>query len=88
MEASNPRSSAPSSSGVKQLVRSFEDREQTGLDDSYIINNPQMFETRVVDELAERLGIEFPAGKKRRGKEEKAAYIKKQLAERKGKARM
>ena len=91
MEAANPRSftpdsARPSTSGVKQLVRSFEDREQTGLDDSYILNNPHMFEPRVMDELAERLGIEFPAGKKRRGKEEKAAYIKKQLAVRKGKA--
>jgi hypothetical protein len=78
---------APSTSGVKQLVRSFEDREQTGVDDSYILNNPHMFEPRVLDELSERLGIEFPAGKRRRGKEEKAVYIKQELAKRRGKGK-
>jgi hypothetical protein len=85
---SKPSTDAPSTSVVKQLVRSFEDREKTYED--LVLDNPHMFEPRVMDEVAERLGIEIKAGKKKKGREEKASYIKQKLAERreKGKARM
>jgi hypothetical protein len=49
-----------------------------------------MFETRAIDEVAERLGMEFKPGKKKKGRELKALYIQEKLAERrkKGKAPM
>eukprot|EP00966_Prymnesium_polylepis_P246934 5710549-Prymnesium_polylepis.1 len=46
---SKPSTDVPSTSGVRQLVRSFEDRDQT----EWILANPNMFEPRVMDEVAE-----------------------------------
>jgi hypothetical protein len=103
MEAANPRLftpyskqkpsiDAPSSSGVKQLVRAFEDlspSRETPHDD-WILDNPFLFRPGVMDEVAERLGVKLKPGKKKKSGEEKASCIKQKLAERreKGKAPM
>jgi hypothetical protein len=85
---SKPSTDAPSSSGVRQLVRSFEDRKTAY--EELVLDDPHMFEPRVIDEVAERLGIELKAGMKKKGMEEKALYIREKLAEmrEKGKAPM
>jgi hypothetical protein len=85
---SKPSTDAPSSSGVRQLVRSFEDRKTAY--EELVLDNPHMFEPKVIDEVAERLGIELKAGMKKKGREEKALYIREKLAEmrEKGKAPM
>ena len=96
MEAANPRSftpdsERPSTSGVKQLVRSFEDLSpsQTKLNrtphDDWILDNPFLFRPGVMDEVAERMGVKLKPGMKKKGGEEKASFIKQKLAERRGK---
>jgi hypothetical protein len=103
MEAANPRAftpyskqkpsiDAPSSSGVKQLVRAFEDLSpnRENPHDDCILDNPLLFRPGVMDDVAFMLGVKLKPGNKKKGGEEKASYIKQKLAERreKGKAPM
>jgi hypothetical protein len=83
---SKPSTDAPSSSGVKQLVRSFEDLSPSReTHDDWILDNPYLFRPGVMDEVAERMGVKLKPGMKKKGGEEKASFIKQKLAERRGK---